>query len=375
MSREADRRPPSRFITPPAAPLPRYLPSLDGIRAVCILLVVGAHARHGPGLPEAWSDPWEYVFSGGVGVTAFFVLSGFLITHLLLREEREHGEVSLRGFYARRIVRIVPVYLVYVGVVVGLDLWTAMDLSACQYITALTYTKDFGCSGWIDGHLWSLSVEEQFYLFWPAVIVFLPPRMRWGSAGALILAAPLFRTAFYVLDNRHLWLYSFMSNMDSLMIGCVAALVVATWPERVRRFVHLRPTWGRLLAASVIYVSWVAGVREIWGIVNVPFGITAKSTAVAYLVLSYVLVPSGWGYRVLNWGWMRWLGILSYSLYIWQQPFFAAAGAYGADPFFLRFPFNVGAAVAVAALSYYALERPLVGLRRRLRQSTASEPA
>ena len=127
-----------------------YLPSLDGIRACCIVLVLGSHAYSGPGFPVDWTPVGPYLFNGPLGVLIFFVLSGFLITHLLAREEERTGAISLRNFYARRFLRILPVYFAFLFALASLQALTGLEISWCQYVTALTFTKNYRACASLD---------------------------------------------------------------------------------------------------------------------------------------------------------------------------------------------------------------------------------
>ena len=161
------RRPAECAATRDEMPTGR-LPSLDGLRAVSILLVLGWHLNDRNRIPGFGYVTYYY---GTLGVQIFFVISGFLISWLLLADEAAAGSVSLRSFYARRALRILPVQFAYLAVLALLTLTTALRWSGCEVATALTYTKDIACQTWADAHLWSLSVEEQFYLIWPVVLI------------------------------------------------------------------------------------------------------------------------------------------------------------------------------------------------------------
>jgi peptidoglycan/LPS O-acetylase OafA/YrhL len=344
-----------------------HLPSLDGIRAICIALVVGFHAPRSEGFPPEWVPLWGYFFSS-FGVLVFFVLSGFLITLLLINEERANGRIALKSFYARRIVRIVPVYLMFVAALVLIDTFTKVDIGACGYLTTLTYTKNYGCGQWVDGHLWSLAVEEQFYLFWPSIMAFAAARWRCRAGIAMIATAPIFRVLFYVTGRSGLRSFSFATNMDALMFGCAAGVLVGEHGLQMSRVLAWRPRLARSLAAAVFYALWIVQNRLSLAPITVPFATTLQAASAAYLIASYATIPGGPVYALLNTPVARYLGALSYSLYIWQQPFFVDRGYYAAlQPFFLKFPYNVGACVLAAMLSYHLLEMPLLRLRKRLR--------
>src|SRR5437763_9987680 len=149
------------------------LPSLDGLRALAALMVVVGHAgkvlqvgRHlpfGSGVVDAW---------GPVGVTAFFVLSGFLITRLLVQERHHTGTVRLRQFYLRRAFRILPAYWVYVAAIAILARMHLALAPPSGFARSLSFTTDYlNPHSWVLNHSWSLSVEEQFYLLWPVLLV------------------------------------------------------------------------------------------------------------------------------------------------------------------------------------------------------------
>ena len=164
------------------------LPSLDGLRAISIATVIGGHAISAYPLPKQL-DLLGYFFDGSVGVRTFFVISGFLITYLLLRERNREGAVDLKAFYKRRILRIVPASYAFIAVLFAFNAWA--QLSPCNFVTSLTYTKNYGCTAQIDVHLWSLSVEEQFYLLWPVIVSYLSPARCTIVAIVICFLAPI----------------------------------------------------------------------------------------------------------------------------------------------------------------------------------------
>ena len=350
------------------------LPSLDGIRAVCIALVLGAHAARSIGFPDGWKAGASYVVNGPLGVTVFFVLSGFLITFLLVREEIVRGAISLRAFYARRALRILPVYGAYVGALALIGQTTAVDLTKCEWATTLTFSKDFGCGQWVDGHLWSLSVEEQFYVFWPIAVACLPRRRRRSIAAACVAAAPLCRTIFFLNGWYNLEMYSLMTNVDALLIGALTGAAFAEGSPALDAMLRYRPSAGRGAAAAAIWMLMILDHFVTGMVAVVAFSGTATALAAAYLIASYASIPGGAAYALLNSRPMRYAGVLSYSLYIWQQPFMDAYNSYGytSAPIVLTFPTNAIAAFAMAALSYHALEKPLLSLRSGLRPRAAA---
>lgn len=344
----------------------RDIPSLDGLRGVSIVMVVGGHLVQTGTAPD-WLVRLSPLFNGELGVRVFFVISGFLITTLLLRELKTTGRIGLRNFYVRRFLRLAPVQLAFIAVLFVLTQSTGLRLSGCQFATALTYTKNYGCGAWIDGHLWSLSVEEQFYLLWPTLLAAAPRRV-WlpVSAGLVVISAPS-RAVEYLLGSRQFfWL---TSNTDALMLGTLLAVWRDSSSEVLDRVIRWRPLSLRALALVAIVVPEVLRAKLLLGAVTVTLGPALQSFAIAYLIASLVSRHRGPSYWLLNTRPMVAFGVLSYSIYVWQQIFFSKPEVLGLEhgERVLSFPVNVFLAVAAGVASYYFLEKPFVALRRRFR--------
>jgi peptidoglycan/LPS O-acetylase OafA/YrhL len=228
-----------RAKTVPASAISvRRIPSLDGLRALSIFLVLVLHTLQRLEFTHHASLIWYGIFDGGTGVFIFFVISGYLITSLLLHEHEKRGSISLRGFYFRRAMRILPPLYVYVGVLLLLGWAGRLAIVKLDIISALFFFHDYGPSFmWPLEHFWSLSIEEQFYFLWPFLLVYCLRRPglegRWKAskiAIAIILVAPLIRV-FSFTFARDTFLhnsYSFHARADSLMFGCLIALLQGT---------------------------------------------------------------------------------------------------------------------------------------------------
>lgn len=339
------------------------IPSLDGLRAISIVLVLGGHLGYSRTAPSALL-PFMPVFTGELGVRIFFVISGFLISSLLLQEHQSHGRISLQNFYIRRFLRLAPVQLAFIATLFILTVATGLSMSGCQFLTALTYTKNYACGAWVDGHLWSLSVEEQFYLLWPFVLARAPRRVAILTALALILVSPASRALEYRLGARQFfWL---TSNTDALMLGCLLALA-----PTYRLIAMGRAHRTALLTASIVVIVCQEFLKQhsLLGWLTVTIGPLLQSASIAYLILSLTQRSAGMAYQALNWRPLTLIGILSYSLYVWQQIFFAHPDAFGlsARPLLLSFPVNLLSCFAVAIFSYRYIEKPLLAFRRRFR--------
>jgi peptidoglycan/LPS O-acetylase OafA/YrhL len=247
---------------------------------------------------------------------------------------------------------------------------TALHVSACEYVTALTYTKNYGCGGSILAHLWSLSVEEQFYLLWPPILALAPSRYRRWIVLALLTLGPLSRALEYRMHEPHyFWL---TSNMDVLMVGCAAAL----WRPAVPRqwFDGSVAPWLRTGALVLLLIPELLRAHLLLGWYTVMFGPLTQALATAYLICSLVGPGHGIMFKALNSRPVAFFGKASYSVYVWQQLFAFPPALYGFhSAILLTLPWNMVGAVGLGLSSYLLLERPLAGLRARLHRGRQRE--
>jgi len=321
----------------------RVIPGLDGIRGIAALSVVMFH-----GISER--------FPGGQAVQMFFVLSGMLITWLLLTEERHTGTVSLRAFYWRRAFRLFPAVVALLGWEFVIDRPRVSHQSilavACYYAN---YYSAFGGQLGSLIHTWSLAVEEHFYLIWPPIFVFITNRSRLIK---VLLAAALLSAADRALTGRFLSpVYSLNAtepNASGLLLGCAITLLI--WSSR--RKIPLSIFHPALALLSLLAIVGLAQVPKesayAWTALGVPFEAIILLHAITY------------EWRVLENRLARFLGRVSYGIYIWQfvaiwlVHFLHLAGVY------LRWIAMPGAAVLLAAISHYAIERPAQSFGRML---------
>lgn len=370
----------SSDATPARAASLRRIPSLDGLRALSIVLVMGLHtvqryAAEHPEHPPALI--WSVVLNGSLGVYIFFVISGYLITRLLLHEQQTRGAISMSGFYLKRAFRILPPLYMYVGVLALLSAAGRLVLTKWDILSALFFFHNYAISStcWAIEHFWSLSVEEQFYLIWPVILILcLRLRGKIGKdraaaiAGTAIVLSPLirilsFRTHEVLLHDSA----GFHMHADALMFGCAAALLEGTSRfERVYRVVT-RVWWLPVIGLAIgSYLEM--RFQNYW---NFPVGETYTGLLLAFFLLWTVRNADSLPGRVLNARGVTHIGVLSYSIYLWQTLFlhpqngsvFAGATWVG------RFPFNWIAIALVAEISYQVVELPSLRLRNRLLRS------
>ena len=325
------------------------IPSLDGLRAISITLVILSHLVK-----------WKHVSLeriqtyGDLGVHVFFVLSGYLITSLLLREYDRSSTVSLRDFYIRRAFRIFPAAFVFLAVVVVLY-WHQMRwyhvAAALLYVANMDMTRP-----WIFGHLWSLSIEEQFYLLWPFAV------KKWHRHRTVILlcvflATPIFRAALYAFKIHNGLVGSLPAHADQLAIGCLLAIFAPRLPK-ISGYLAI------VMLLVAIFVPWFPATSPARTLFMLFAVRPLLHVSLAGLVLHVIQVP----YRILNWSPVAWLGKISYSVYLWQELFCS-------NPIL---PFGYALVVptlAAACLSYYLVEQPMLRLREKRARKQADSPS
>ena len=322
------------------------IPSLDGARAISIGLVIAAHLDLGRYVPGLWR-----LDMGNLGVRVFFVISGFIITTLLLAELDRARSVSLLNFYRRRIFRILPAYYTFLGIVMLLAAFRGGSATWTNVWPATIFIADYVTVPLVVSHTWSLAVEEKFYLLWPALFL-LGLRKSYFGCIAILFVAPLFR----LLADMGLWptnpRYAFECVADALAVGCLLAILRdRLWGNSAyRKFVSSPLSLLPLLAAIILNA-----MEQNKGAIYETAGVSTLTLGIAIALEHYMRVPGSMIGRFLNLAPIVWLGFLSYSLYLWQQLF-----AWAPLPIFLKLLLVLGC----AALSYYAIERPFQRLRR-----------
>ena len=344
-----------------------HIPALDGARGAGVLGVLFFHAGHLPG--------------GWLGVDLFFVLSGFLITSLLLAEHQQSGRVSILAFWARRARRLIPalflfllgvaVYTVVLALPEGLDRIRGDGLATLFY-AANWYAIYAGHEYWdlflvpspLD-HTWSLAIEEQLYLFWPPLLLLL----LWLSRGSLRFLAIAAAGLGGLSALWMAWLYDPAEGTARVYFGTdtrasatlLGAALAALLREPVRRWPEVSTPLGDVAAfagALVLALTWTTldgnDPRVYRG------GLFALALAATAVIAGAVLAPRGLAARLLSNTPLRLLGVVSYGLYLWHWPIFLALTPerVGLDGFALT-GVRIAASLAVATLSYRLLERPI----------------
>lgn len=336
-----------------------HIPTLDGLRAMAVFLVIFYHCGFS-------------LVPASLGLMMFFVLSGFLITWLLLRESEEQGSVSLYGFYRRRMLRIFPAFYAYwIGIVLlllaaGKGVLWPHAFSALFYVVNY-YNAVHGDPGTVFSHTWSLAVEEQFYLLWPLVFIRLRNNLSKLTIFicCVILAVWLHRFALcFVFNVDQAYFYSaFDARLDQIMMGCLLAVllkrgVIMSFWKAICSSLFL-PVMVLILLFSSIYFGDLLTPRY-----RDVFGFGLEPILIAILMVQVISFSSTLQMKWIEWPVFRYLGRISYSLYLYQQITVTfVQKQLDAHPEVLQLIIAVAFTIITAAVSYHVIERPFLRLK------------
>lgn len=314
----------------------RRIPSLDGLRAISISMVLAGHLA-GEGFAPEFLKPYA-----SVGVRVFFVISGYLITTILIKERERTSTINLKQFYIRRAYRIFPAAFFFMLIIFAV-FWRT--LRWYQMAMAIFYVVNYFIRPYPIAHLWSLSVEEQFYFLWPGVL------KKWYRHRVAILLGvfaftPVYDAGIYLLKRAHTaGLVGLPSVADGLAAGCLAGVFATRWP-RIPKLLFA------VCIALMIAIPRFDATTSSRTLLDLFALNPLLDTAIAGILIHVIQNP----YRVLNLAPVAWLGQISYSVYLWQQPFVnpQSPSRYG-----LVF------AMALACGSHYLIERPFLRYRDR----------
>ncbi|MBL3962826.1 acyltransferase [Burkholderia cenocepacia] len=347
---------------------------LTGLRAVAVAMVVVGHAEHVlPGGYTGWYAPLRLIADGRLGVLIFFVLSGFLITNVLRAEFARTGGIALTSFYVRRALRIWPACYVYLAAVAIMAFAGGFDVDRRQWLYAAlhlwNYSAWFGLTGdnalhpdgaWYLGHFWSLALEEQFYWFWPLLFVFGIRRAGTRWLATLILIVPMVRAITYFVAPTLRGQLGMMlhTGVDPILIGCCASLN----RERLEAWIGSWRGEARIVTTLVFVVLLGMPLAEhrLGGFWNATYGVTLEAALIAIVIVVLNFRGEFWCARWLRAGPVVFVGTISFSLYLWQQPF-ANPGL----PVPHGFPLGIVWALMAATASYFLVEKPFLRLKDR----------
>ncbi|UVC11642.1 acyltransferase [Rhizobium sp. TH2] len=332
--------------------------ALDGLRALPVLVIIADHS---------WLDALELPF-GHLGVRFFFVLSGFFITAMLIRARDKvdfRRQSALFSFYVRRVLRTFPPYFLMLGVVLYFNVADVRD----TWLWHVTFTTNFlfawvnNWEPWILGHMWSLCIQEQFYLLWP-LLIFVVPKTHYGTlCWGFIALSLLYRIVVIAMGPYVLWVHVLPpASWDALAVGSLLAIA------RSRDAQGPRMNWmvslGLLGASLWLAVLDIPNMHVFWSVWSL--GELAGLYPLVHLINT---VASGRDFYILKWAPMVFLGRISFGLYLYHVMAIAALYRYlpsQSEPTALRFLCVTAVTVTIAILSWYCMERPIMRVRDTL---------
>ncbi len=343
-------------------PVKNIIPSLYGLRAISVLLVVAYHlenSRDQVSYP-AWMKP---ILNGHLGVNIFFVISGFIITILLKKEMDRNGDISLAKFYTRRVLRIFPAYYFLLLIYFILQISGLIFIDRTDWIFSLTLLKQFHNPGGITGHLWTISAEEIFYIFYPLAFTALYRKNKKLLNCLLVLVILILVPLARLINTGTFNTFAFNIFMrgDAIAIGCLLALnydrAVAV---KINRYAAIGVVVS-LLILSNIFLQLEDSDQTIKTLLGASGWSLPDNLAIAILLVISIEQKNTIWHKLLNSKPMIFIGTISYSIYLWQQIFTSNLdlGKINLLPFNLLFIF------IASALSYSLIEKPFLKFKER----------
>lgn len=341
-----------------------FIKGFNAIRAFSVALVVLTHLDMSDWIPNTdfvMIRIWPMI-SGDFGVLTFFVLSGFLISRILLNERDKNGRINLKRFYIRRVLRLFPpliVFFILVGIAYQFNFMVEAGASIFyalfylyNYVPKSIYFSEFG-------HLWSLGVEEQFYIIWPLILsVFKKVLHLKQFIYLIIIVCCVFAVSVsnFSLFQAYYPFRWFIPASCSILIGCLGALYNHYYLSKVKSFIE-RPFW----VAIIIFLGYTYTIYSPSELISL--GILFRSIAVLTLLLLIVHSQEKKWVKMLEFKPLAYIGIISYGIYVYQGFFLGTGG--GSEVWFQKYPLNSILTIAFAILSYEFIEKPILKLKRK----------
>ena len=357
------------YQTPKFLDMP-YFPSLDGWRAFAVLMVIFGHAT-GSSKAGSTYNVWADIFIyGNFGVRIFFLLSGFLITSLLIKEYQKWGTISIKNFFIKRALRIFPVLYLYLMVIILADRAFNIGMNPDNFYAVGFFYSNFRMFNgeWFTGHTWSLAVEEQYYLIWPTIFHFLQKHLIIFCA-TIILIAPFARIFWHFYPAYYnKTLGPFFQPAETIFFGSLIAII--TFKGIINEKSKLWEIKGLNIISFIIILTLHYWSRNgIAGVITIPLRSIISNILISFLILDTLINPKTFLYRFLNTKLMIQIGLISYSLYVWQQLFLVPSDLYVDKVTWSIFPLNIVVVFLVAYISYYYFEVHFLNIKKKLKSN------
>jgi peptidoglycan/LPS O-acetylase OafA/YrhL len=340
-----------------------YFPSLDGLRGISIIFVIIGHFFFKRDILLL------KIFSADLGVIIFFVISGFLITTLLLREKEKTGKISLKKFYVRRSLRIFPVAYLYLFVLLILSVFNLADFNLNGFLSSSLYVRNtnfFPTDDWYTGHYWSLSVEEQFYLLFP-ILLRANLKVYVIIVLALLLTIPILNYAVVhqILQSDPIIICNqILKHMSAILVGSIFSILIF---KNLFSLDFIKEDYSFIVCCFLLFG---AGIIQS-GLINViPSSLITTLSSIMiglFIVINLSENKKNFFYRILNNRVLIFVGVLSYSLYIWQQ-FFTQGTPWQSNHSNGQAIINFFFLIFTSLVSYYFFERRFLKLKDRYKE-------
>ncbi len=356
-----------------------YFENLDGLRAIAALSVVFHHIFTYAKTPNTeFHHTLELIlgfngYGGYYGVLFFFILSGFLISYLLFQEQEFHGSISLKLFYARRILRIWPLY--YVSIIVGFYIYPLLDSShveKAEFVYYAFFVSNFGNIAYGGSNLgilvpqWTVAVEEQFYLLWPLLFIIRNPQIQLWS---FVLISGFSELFYLAQTNTEVSSFHFLSNIRFLSFGGIIAYVAYFKIDWVNQLLSR-------LGKQIILLVYVIGIGTLFmreTLVALHPGLKYMVEIAPFLFFAFVIMEQNYSnnsmFKLGKFRYLDWLGKRSYGIYLLHMMaiYFTVKGLewFGSGDFVLTMFLSLLITVAASHLSYHYFESFFLRLKRR----------
>ncbi|AEE50728.1 acyltransferase family protein [Haliscomenobacter hydrossis] len=340
--------------------------TIDGWRGLSIILVLLGHT----GRAISQNNILARFSLADEGVHIFFIISGYLITHLLLTRIHSAAKEAqpIKKFYLRRFLRILPAFYAFHLILLLLRKVELLDFSNELFLKNILFLANFNFLGgtWILGHIWSLSVEEQFYLVWPWAVYYLPiARIKWLCL-VVIGLSPLIRALNYLYPTySDFWAGGFFQHADSIAFGAMLSLLIYTKQERILN--RLRNPMLLLGLAGLSAVIWALKYIPHTSIITIPLYYTVFSLFFSVLIWVSMAekTTAVFIFQALKNPVLGFIGKISFSLYLWQQLFLWPMEYQSASSglLFQQIPYNIAFVGLAGVLSYFLIEKTFLRLK------------
>lgn len=350
---------------------PKHLPSLDGFRALSILIVILGHAKFSRGFPAELKNVLDRAgVDGSLGVRIFFVLSGFLITTLLIKEEVLTGRIDLKKFYSRRIFRIIPAFYIFIAILLLLNHFLSWGIDWRLLASPALFLSNFSFlpSVYITGHTWSLAIEEQYYLLWPVLF-------KKKKLAAIVLAvscfilSPLFhRFMHHIPSIKDAVLIPFWMYADAIFIGSLLAIALSKEVLNIER-IRKNKTVINIFGWITCFLIQSMIINHLTGFTGTIILRHIQILVIALLITANIFRGNDLFSRFFNSAIMEPIGEASYSLYLWQQLFLIPILVdFQNEKLWTHFPVNIILVFATGFLSYFFIEKIFLKMKEKYKK-------